>query len=143
MKILITGICGFVGSNLARWFREHVSGCEIFGLDNLVRAGTARNLAPLQAQNCRILHGDLRQPSDLALLPPVDWIIDAAANPSVLGGVDGRASSRQVLEHNLIGTINLLEKCREMRAGLVLLSTSRVYSIRGLTALPLRPATNR
>jgi CDP-paratose 2-epimerase len=108
MKILITGICGFVGSNVARWFRENVSGTEIFGLDNLARAGVVRNLAPLQARNCRVFHGDVRQRSDLAILPPVDWIIDAAANPSVLGGVDGRASSRQVIEHNLIGTINLL-----------------------------------
>jgi CDP-paratose 2-epimerase len=143
MKILITGICGFVGSNLARWFRENVCGSEIFGLDNLVRTGTARNLAPLRVQDCRIFHGDIRQSSDLALLPPVDWIIDAAANPSVLAGVDGRASSRQVVEHNLIGTINLLEKCREVKAGLVLLSTSRVYSIAALAAIPLRHTPNR
>ncbi|MEJ7607467.1 MAG: hypothetical protein WKF37_14675 [Bryobacteraceae bacterium] len=40
--------------------------------------------------------------------PAVDWIIDAAANPSVLAGIDGR-SSRQVVEHNLISTVNLLE----------------------------------
>lgn len=143
MKILITGICGFVGSNLARWFRENVSGSEIFGLDNLARTGVARNLAPLQARNCRVFHGDVRQRSDLAILPPVDWIIDAAANPSVLGGVDGRASSRQVVEHNLIGTVNLLENCREINAGFILLSTSRVYSIPDLAALPLRTASNR
>jgi CDP-paratose 2-epimerase len=70
MKILMTGICGFVGSNVARWFRENVSGSEIFGLDNLARAGVVRNLAPLQARNCRVFHGDVRQRSDLAILPP-------------------------------------------------------------------------
>jgi CDP-paratose 2-epimerase len=89
MKILITGICGFVGSSVARWFRENVSGSEIFGLDNLARAGVVRNLASLQARNCRVFHGDVRQRSDLAILPPVDWIIDAAANPSVLGALTG------------------------------------------------------
>ena len=143
MKILITGICGFVGSNIARWFRENVLGSEIFGLDNLARAGVARNLAPLQARDCHVFHADVRQRSDLAILPSVDWVIDAAANPSVLGGVDGLASSRQVVEHNLIGTLNVLEKCREMNSGLILLSTSRVYSIPDLVTLPLRLASNR
>jgi CDP-paratose 2-epimerase len=43
-----------------------------------------------------------------------------------------------LLEHNLLGTINLLEYCRASRAGLILLSTFRVYSIPALTQLPLR-----
>ena len=51
--------------------------------------------------------------------------------------MDGRSSSRQVLEHNLGGTVNLLEYCKLHRAGLILLSTSRVYSIAPLAALPL------
>jgi CDP-paratose 2-epimerase len=55
----------------------------------------------------------------------------------VLAGVDGRTTSRQVVEHNLIGTLNLLEFCKSRGAGLVLLSTSRVYSIRALRSLPL------
>jgi CDP-paratose 2-epimerase len=65
-------------------------------------------------------------------------VIDAAANPSVLAGVDGLSSSRQVVEHNLGGTMNLLEYCKRSRAGLILLSTSRVYSIAPLAALPVR-----
>jgi CDP-paratose 2-epimerase len=68
----------------------------------------------------------------------VDWVIDAAANPSVLAGVDGRSSSRQLIEHNLSGTVNMLEFCRARGAGFILLSTSRVYSIPPLCALPLR-----
>jgi len=62
-------------------------------------------------------------------------VIDAAANPSVLAGVDGRTSSRQLVEHNLGGTVNLLEFCKTHRAGFVLLSTSRVYAIAPLAAL--------
>src|SRR5690606_1839528 len=49
----------------------------------------------------------------------------------------GRTSSRQLVEHNLGGTINLLEFCRSHRAGFILLSTSRVYSIPPLAALPV------
>ena len=80
-------------------------------------------------------HGDLRAASDLETLPAVDWVIDAAANPSVLAGVDGKTSSRQLVEHNLAGTVNLLEFCKQHRAGFILLSTSRVYSIAPLAAL--------
>src|SRR5262249_4723459 len=80
-----------------------------------------------------------RMASDLETLPLADWVIDAAAQPSVLAGRDGTTSARQLLEHNLIGTVNLLEYCRASRAGFILLSTSRVYSITALTHLPLRP----
>ena len=67
-------------------------------------------------------------------------MIDAAANPTVLAGVDGQTSSRQLVEHNLLGTVNLLEYCRRHGAAFVLLSTSRVYSIEPLASLPLRVA---
>ena len=84
-----------------------------------------------------MIHGDLRQASDLETLGSVDWVIDAAANPSVLAGVDGKGSSRQLIEHNLLGTINLLELCKRLGAGFVLISTSRVYSIKPLAALDM------
>ena len=42
-----------------------------------------------------------------------------------------------MVEHNLRGTVNLLEYCKRHRAGLILLSTSRVCSIAALNALPL------
>jgi CDP-paratose 2-epimerase len=71
-------------------------------------------------------------------LPKVDWVIDAAANPSVLAGVDGKTSSRQLVEHNLLGTINLLEYCKANQAGFCLLSTSRVYSIAGIANLRMQ-----
>lgn len=83
-------------------------------------------------------HGDIRNAADIEALPPADWVIDAAANPSVLAGVDGRASSRQLIDNNLSGTVNLLEYCKRHGAGFVLLSTSRVYSIGALVELPLR-----
>jgi CDP-paratose 2-epimerase len=138
MKLLITGICGFTGERLARALRERIEGLELFGLDNLSRPGSETNVERLRRSGVRFFHGDVRQPSDLEVLPPVDWVIEAAANPSVLAGVDGRSSSRQLLEHNLLGTINTLEYARRSGAGFVLLSTSRVYSIAALAAIPVR-----
>lgn len=137
MKILITGICGFTGSTLARTFQEFDSAVEVFGIDNLLRAGSEQNRGRLKALGVRVFHGDVRCPSDLDVLPNVQWVIDAAAKPSVLAGVSGDSSSRQLLEHNLIGTINLLEYCKRANAGLILLSTSRVYSIAALVSLSI------
>lgn len=135
MNLLITGVCGFVGSTLARELMAAVEGCEIYGVDNLSRPGSEQNRQELQAAGVKFLHADLRCASDVARFPEVDWIIDAAANPSVLAGASGDGSSRQLMEHNLVGTLNVLERCRETKAGFLLLSTSRVYSIAPLAEL--------
>jgi CDP-paratose 2-epimerase len=64
-------------------------------------------------------------------------LIDAAANPSVLAGVDGKTGPAELLDHNLVGTIPMLEVCRELAIPFTLLSTSRVYSIPALRSLDL------
>src|SRR5579863_9257568 len=138
MKVLISGVCGFVGSYIARFLLESQEGISVVGIDNLARLGSETNRIKLKQLGVQLFHGDIRVPSDLETIPPVDWVIDAAAQPSVLAGRDGKTSPRQLLEHNLFGTINLLEYCRASSAGFMLLSTSRVYSIPALTQLPLR-----
>jgi len=143
MRALITGVAGFVGSTIARGLREYLSDIEIMGLDSFIRPGSETNRAALGRADVRVIYADVRQASDFETLPTVDWVIDAAANPSVLAGVDGRTSSRQVVEHNLGGTVNVLEYCRRHGAGLILLSTSRVYSIAALSSLPLIVEQNR
>lgn len=139
MKILISGVCGFVGTALARALVQSPGKPEVFGFDNLVRPGSETNRAELKRLGVGWCHADLRSASDIEALPACDWVIDAAANPSVLAGVDGRTSSRQLVEHNLSGTINLLEYAKRHRAGFILLSTSRVYSIPPLAGLRVSP----
>jgi CDP-paratose 2-epimerase len=136
-KILISGICGFVGSTLAARLKESIEGVEIFGFDNFVRPGSELNRLKLKKLGVRVQHADVRSAADINVLPAADWVIDAAANPSVLAGVDGVTSPRDLLDHNLVGTMNLLECCREWGAGFILLSTSRVYSIPPLAGLPV------
>lgn len=136
MKILITGICGFAGSTLARQLRELKPGLEVFGVDNFIRSGSELNRRSLQASGIRVIHGDVRVAEDVNGLPAADWVIDAAAQASVLAGTAGNGtSSRQLMQHNLEGTIQMLEYCRAHRAGFTLLSTSRVYSIAPLAGL--------
>ena len=143
MKTLITGICGFAGSCIAKNLLQNHTSLQIFGLDNLSRKGSELNTSELTNLGIDLIRGDIRSKSDIEALPEVDWVIDCAANPSVLAGLDGQSSSRQLMEHNLIGTINLLEYCKKHKAGLILLSTSRVYSASELSALPVKPSNNR
>lgn len=138
MKVLVTGACGFVGSELIRAILHTHPTWEVVGIDNFSRAGSWLNKEPLEKLGVRLIHGDIRNESDLENLPAVNWVIDAAANPSVLAGIDGKSSSRQLVEHNLHGTINLLEFCKRHGAGFILLSTSRVYSIPPLVNLKVR-----
>jgi CDP-paratose 2-epimerase len=137
MTVLITGICGFVGSRIATTLKTQEPDLSIAGIDNLLRPGSELNRTELAGHGVRVLHGDLRMRSDVDSLPETDYVIDAAANPSVLAGVDGRSSPRQLSEHNLNGTLNILEYCRQRKAGLILLSTNRVYSVQGLAAVPV------
>lgn len=143
MKILITGICGFAGFSIAERLLESLSNLQIIGLDNFSRNGSELNISDISNLGVTLIRGDIRSQSDIDALPKVDWVLDCAANPSVLAGLDGQSSSRQLLEHNLLGTINLLEYCKSHKAGLILLSTSRVYSASELAALPVESSNDR
>lgn len=143
MKILITGVSGFAGISIAKSLLQSYSNLQIVGLDNFSRKGSELNISELTNLGINLIRSDIRAHSDIDDLPKVDWVIDCAANPSVLAGLDGNSSSRQLMEHNLIGTINLLEYCKRHKAGLILLSTSRVYSALELSALPVKPSNDR
>jgi CDP-paratose 2-epimerase len=141
VKLLVTGICGFAGSRIVEGLLARLSNLEIIGIDNLSRRGSELNLAKMRSLGCRIVHGDLRLAGDIDELPRMDWVLDCAAIPTVLAGLTG--GTAQLVANNLTGTLNLLEKCRRDQTGLIILSSSRVYSIPALRALPLRPTEDR
>lgn len=140
MRILISGICGFVGSTLARGLLA--AGHQVTGFDSYIRPGSETNREPLTRLGAKVITADLRHAAEMDALPAADFVIDAAANASVLAGVDGKTSSRDLVDHNLTGTVNLLEYCKRHQAGFILLSTSRVYSIAPLAALPVVAVKN-
>jgi CDP-paratose 2-epimerase len=141
MKFLITGVAGFIGSRLAQMLSDAFAGATIIGIDNLSRRGSETNLPLLETLGCEFIYGDVRSVADVTGLPQADWVLDCAANPSVLAGVEG--NSAQVVGHNLIGTLNLLEKCKRDACGFLMLSTSRVYSIQELLNIPLKESESR
>jgi CDP-paratose 2-epimerase len=153
VRILVTGGAGFVGSNLALGLARERPQCEVVALDSLARRGS--ELAPerLERGGVRFMRGDVRKPTDLAAVGAVDCIIDCAAEPSVQagyaragpgsGGSGAATEARIVVDSNLGGTVNCLELARAHAAGLIFLSTSRVYSIESLRSLPLEKQGER
>lgn len=127
ISILITGGCGFVGSNLALMLKEKYPSYTIIALDNLKRRGSELNLPKLKAAGIEFMHGDIRNREDLEMDREFDYIIDAAAEPSVMAGMGAMLS--YVINTNLTGTINTLELAARSKAKFIFLSTSRVYPI--------------
>jgi CDP-paratose 2-epimerase len=140
MKILVTGAAGFVGYQMAKYFKEYYTDATLLGIDNLSRRGSEHNVLLLKELGCTFFHGDIRNKEDVDDLPKVDWIVDCAADPSVLAGLHG--GSFGLINNNLIGTIYLLEKCKRDNSGFIMLSTSRVYSIDELSKIPLTQTEN-
>ena len=131
--ILVTGGAGFVGSSLALGLRHHYPRARIVALDNLKRRGSELNLPRLRAAGVEFVHGDIRNGEDLAAAGPFDIMLECSAEPSVLAGYDG--SPAYVIDTNLLGAVNCFEQARKHGAGVIFLSTSRVYPIKALSSL--------
>lgn len=140
-SLLITGGAGFVGSNLAVMFRRAFPSVQVTSFDNLRRRGSELTLPRLRDEGVEFVHGDVRSSEDFGRVPEFDLLIDCSAEPSVHAGSDG--SPREVLNINLLGTINCLEAARQTGARFLFLSTSRVYPIAGLNGIPWREEEQR
>ena len=141
MKILITGGCGFVGSNLAIQLKERYPFYEITCFDNLSRRGSELNLKRLLVDGIHFTHGDIRHKTDLLKVGAVDLIIEAAAEPSVLAG--NGSDIEYLIDTNLNGTINALYMAKLWNAAFIFLSTSRVYPINNLENIAYQQTENR
>ncbi|CAM3322206.1 NAD-dependent epimerase/dehydratase family protein [Aquirufa ecclesiirivi] len=142
MKILITGGCGFVGSNLAALFKQHLVDCEVYCLDNLSRRGSELNLNKILPLGVKFVHGDVRIKTDFDRIPHVDVVIDAAAEPSVLAGSQA-GELEYLIDTNLNGTINTLYFAKKHQAAFIFLSTSRVYPYNSLSNINFQTEEKR
>lgn len=140
-NILITGGCGFIGSNLSLLLKEKYPAYNIIAVDNLKRRGSELNISRLKEGGVEFIHGDIRNKEDLNLDRNFDYIIDAAAEPSVMAGMG--ATLDYVINTNLSGTINTLELAAKTKAKFIFLSTSRVYPISYLENINYTEGTTR
>lgn len=128
MKLLITGGCGFLGSNLAS--DALARGDELIVFDNLYRNGSRDNLAWLQSQGeFRFEHGDIRNQNDITRLireTKPDAIFHLAGQVAMTTSI---ANPRMDFEVNVMGTHNLLEAVRQYvpEAAVIYSSTNKVY----------------
>lgn len=128
MKYLITGGCGFVGSNLAAEVLKR--GEELFIFDNLFRHGSAQNLAWLNERGeFKFYARDIRNNNDVETvikeIKP-DVIFHLAGQVAMTTSI---ANPRLDFETNTFGTFNLLEAVRKYspESTIVYSSTNKVY----------------
>lgn len=140
-RVIVAGGAGFVGSSLALSIKRDQPGSHVIAIDNLKRRGSELALERLRAGGVEFAHGDIRAPEDLEAAGPCDLVLDCSAEPSVHAGYGG--SPAYLINTNLMGTVNCLEHARAHGAAFVFVSTSRVYPIAPLRALPLEVAGDR
>ena len=124
MKILITGGCGFVGTNLALFLNS--KGFKVASLDNLSRKGSKYNLSLLKVKKIKNFNFDIYNFNKIKKLPKYDLIIDCCAEAAVEVSKD----IDKVINTNLIGTLNILKKVKKDKSRIIFLSSSRVYPIK-------------
>jgi len=112
MKYLITGGCGFVGSNLAAEVLNR--GEELIVFDNLFRIGSSKNLDWLRSKgNFKYYPFDIRNLNDIETVIKLE-------NPDVVFHLAGQvamttsiSNPRLDFEINVLGTFNLLDSIRK------------------------------
>ena len=129
MKILITGGCGFVGSNIAIFLKKKLKKSKIFSLDSLMRKGSILNRERLAKNKIRNFKINIENERKINSLPKFDLIIDCCAEPAIEAS---KKNPDKVFYTNLVGTFNILKKCKKDNSNLIFLSSSRVYSIDNL-----------
>jgi len=129
MKILVTGGCGFVGSNLSIFLSKNLEKSKIFSLDNFSRAGSKLNYRRLAKHRIKNFNIDISKSNSILSLPKFDLIIDCCAEASV---EESKKNLNKVFNTNLYGTFNILKKCAKDKTNIIFLSSSRVYSINTL-----------
>ena len=125
MKVLITGGCGFIGSEVVRVAMEQ--GHEVVNLDKLTYAGNPANVADV-ADDPRysFIHGDIANP-EIAKesVQGVEVVINLAAESHVDRSLH---NPTEFIETDVVGTATLIMAARE--AGVrrfVQVSTDEVY----------------
>ncbi|MBR1627272.1 MAG: GDP-mannose 4,6-dehydratase [Bacteroidales bacterium] len=128
MKYLITGGCGFIGSNLAAEVLRRNE--ELYVVDNLYRFGSDMNLQWLKSLGeFKYYPADTRNINDIeSVIKEVrpDYIFHLAGQVAMTTSI---SNPRQDFETNALGTFNVLDSVRKYSPHTVILysSTNKVY----------------
>ncbi|MFW9856168.1 MAG: dTDP-glucose 4,6-dehydratase [Candidatus Thorarchaeota archaeon] len=145
MKLLVTGVAGFIGSNFVYYYLEKHKDREIIGIDKLTYAGNLDNLSKLsehQKKRFTFIKGDI---IDRTLIEKIfsKYEIDGVINFAAESHVDRSIHESQIfLKTNILGTHNLLDTSKHFwfrnegwldNKKYVQISTDEVYGSLGKT----------
>ena len=129
-KILVTGGCGFIGTNLCIYLKK--KRYLVYSLDNLSRKGSIYNFKLLSDLKIKNFKFDIFNFKKVNSLPKFDLIIDCCAEAAV---EVSRKDIDRVVNTNLIGTLNILKKAKKDNSKIIFLSSSRVNSIKTISKM--------
>jgi dTDP-glucose 4,6-dehydratase len=132
--LLVTGGCGFIGSNLIHYLLQHDADVDVINLDALSYAGNPDNVRALASSpRYRFVQGDVAHPATVknVLRGGVSAVIHLAAESHVDRSI---RDSSPFLRTNVLGTQVLLEAAREFGVErFIQVSTDEVYGSLGPT----------
>ena len=124
-NIVVTGGCGFIGSNFVRHVVGNHPSVHVTVLDKLTYAGNPDNIAGLPADRVELVVGDICDAGLLErIVPGHDAIVHYAAESHNDNSIDG---PEPFLHTNVEGTFRLLEACRKYGVRFHHVSTDEVY----------------
>lgn len=122
--ILVTGGCGFLGSNFVRHVAHNHPDIQILVLDSLTYAGNANNLLA-DFPNVDLAVGDICNPQTVdGLVLFADAVVNFAAETHNDNSID---EPSPFLYSNVEGTFNLIEACRKYDVRYHHVSTDEVF----------------
>ncbi len=130
MNILVTGGCGFVGTNVCLYLINKKY--KVSSLDNLSRKGSRYNLSLLKKKKIKNYKIEISNFKKYKSLPKFDLIIDCCAEAAV---EVSKKNTDKVFNTNLVGTYNILKKAKKDKSKIIFLSSSRVYPLNMLNNL--------
>jgi dTDP-glucose 4,6-dehydratase len=124
-NIIVTGGCGFIGSNFVHYVVDNHPGVHVTVLDKLTYAGNPENIADLPKDGVELVVGDVCDAALLdRLVPGHDAIIHFAAESHNDNSI---ANPEPFVQTNVVGTYRLLEACRKYDVRYHHISTDEVY----------------
>lgn len=135
MKILVTGGCGFIGSNFIRYFLKNYPDYSLINIDKLTYAGNLENLSDIShSPRYHFIRGDIADGPRMEELigKGVDAIVNFAAESHVDRSIEDPSA---FMKTNVFGTFALLEAVRKVfpkqRIRFLHISTDEVYGSLG------------
>jgi dTDP-glucose 4,6-dehydratase len=131
MKLLVTGCCGFIGSNFVNYYFNEVSDVEIVNLDAMYYCASQNNVNEniRNSNRYHLVKGNLCSYdliSNVLEIYKIDTVIHFAAQSHVQNSFD---NAIQYTLDNVVGTHTLLEACRKYGKiqKFIHISTDEVY----------------